>query len=210
MKLHSDSFANGDPIPVEFAFGKIGDPVALSDNRSPHLVWSGAPEGTRSFALTCVDPDVPSKPDDVNQPGREVPADLPRVEFVHWLMTDIPEECGEFEAGAYCDGITAHGKREPVGPPGAKQGINSYTDWFSGDKDMAGDYYGYDGPCPPWNDSIIHHYHFKLFALDVRSLGLDGRFDLAEVRRAMGGHVLAEAEWIGTYTLNRRLYENEH
>ncbi|KGI79251.1 YbhB/YbcL family Raf kinase inhibitor-like protein [Oleiagrimonas soli] len=205
MKFRSDSFANGDPIPAEFAFGKIGDPVELSSNRSPHLAWSEAPDATRSFALICVDPDVPSKPDDVNQADREVPADLPRVEFVHWVMADIPAECGEFEAGACCEGTTPHGKRDPVGPPGSKQGVNDYTGWFAGDDSMSGDYYGYDGPCPPWNDSIIHHYHFRLYALDVPSLGLEGRFDIADLRRAMDGHVLAEAEWMGTYTLNPRL-----
>lgn len=205
MKLRSGSFAHGDPIPVEFAFGRIGDPVALSDNRSPHLTWSGAPEGTRSFALVCVDPDVPGKPDDVNREDREVPADLPRVEFVHWVMADIPAGCGELAAGACSDGITARGKREPPGPPGSVQGINSYTDWFAGDADMSGDYYGYDGPCPPWNDSILHHYHFKVYALDVAGLGLERRFGLADLRKAMDGHVLAEATWMGTYSLNPRV-----
>jgi phosphatidylethanolamine-binding protein (PEBP) family uncharacterized protein len=39
--------------------------------------------------------------------------------------------------------------------------------WFAGDNDMRGDYYGYDGPCPPWNDEIVHRYVFTLFALDV-------------------------------------------
>ena len=33
--------------------------------------------------------------------------------------------------------------------------------------DMRGDYHGYDGPCPPWNDGILHHYVFTLYALDV-------------------------------------------
>ena len=32
---------------------------------------------------------------------------------------------------------------------------------------MSGDYFGYDGPCPPWNDSIVHHYVFTVYALDV-------------------------------------------
>src|SRR5690349_19618945 len=109
MHLRSDNFTNGQPIPAEFAFGKRGDPVALSDNRSPQLAWSGAPAGTRSFVLTCIDPDVPSRGDDVNQQGRSVPADLPRVEFVHWLMANIPAECGELAAGACSDGITARG-----------------------------------------------------------------------------------------------------
>jgi hypothetical protein len=202
MHLRSDNFANGQPIPATFAFGKRGDPVALSDNRSPHLAWRGAPAATRSFVLTCIDPDVPSRGDDVNQPGRTVPADLPRVEFVHWLMANIPAECGELAAGACSDGITARGKRAPFGPPGSVQGVNDYTGWFAGDAEMGGEYRGYDGPCPPWNDARLHHYHFKLHALDVAVLPLAAGFSLAELRAAMAGHVLAEAELIGSYSLN--------
>ncbi|HEY9133303.1 MAG TPA: YbhB/YbcL family Raf kinase inhibitor-like protein [Dyella sp.] len=202
MQLRSDSFQNGQPIPAEFAFAKLGAPVALSNNRSPHLAWRDAPHETRSFVLTCLDYDVPSKPDDVNKEGRVVPADLPRVEFVHWLMANIPRECGEFAAGACSDGVVAHGKRVPNGPPGSVQGLNSYTGWFSGDKDMGGEYLGYDGPCPPWNDSIVHHYHFRLYALDTERLSLADGFTLEELRGAMAGHVLAEAEVMGTYSLN--------
>jgi Raf kinase inhibitor-like YbhB/YbcL family protein len=205
MQLRSDSFKNGEPIPANFAFGKLGDPVALSSNESPHLAWKDAPPETRSFVLTCIDPDVPSKPDDVNQPGRSVPADLPRVEFVHWLMANIPAECGEFAAAACSDEVTARGKREPHGPPGSVQGENSYTGWFAGDAEMAGQYLGYDGPCPPWNDSLVHHYHFRIHALDVATLPLQPGFTLEQLRAAMAGHVLAEAEWMGTYTLNRAL-----
>jgi Raf kinase inhibitor-like YbhB/YbcL family protein len=202
MLLRSDSFDNGTAIPAEFALGKPGDPVALSDNLNPHLARSGAPHDTRSFVLTCIDGDVPSKPDDVNQAGRTVPADLPRVEFVHWLMADVPAECGELGAGSCSDGVVAHGKRDPVGPPGSKQGLNGYTDWFAGDADMQGDYLGYDGPCPPWNDSIAHRYVFSVYALDVPTLGLDDGFTLADLRGAMDGHVLAEAAWTGAYSLN--------
>lgn len=205
MQLRSDSFDNGAPIPAEFAFCRLGDPVALSDNRNPHLAWKDAPEGTRSFVLMCIDPDVPTRPDDVNKPDREVPADLPRTEFVHWLMIDIPRECGELGAGSCSDGVVAHGKREPYGPPGARQGRNDYTGWFAGDADMQGDYGGYDGPCPPWNDALLHHYHFQIFALDVANLGVEGQFTLADVRREMDGHVLAQAQYSGTYTLNPRL-----
>ena len=202
MQLRSDNFADGHAIPSEFAFGKTAAPFALSDNRSPHLAWKGAPEGTRSFVLTCIDTDVPSRGDDVNQPGRSVPADLPRVEFVHWLMANIPRECGELAVGACSDGITTRGKRAPVGPPGSVQGVNDFTGWFAGDKDMAGTYLGYDGPCPPWNDALLHHYHFVLSALDVAALPLPLGFDLAALRAAMRGHVLAEAALVGTYTLN--------
>jgi Raf kinase inhibitor-like YbhB/YbcL family protein len=205
MHLRSDNFENGQPVPAEFAFGRRADPVALSDNRSPHLAWRDAPPATRSFVLSCIDPDVPSRGDDVNQAGRTVPADLPRVEFVHWLMANIPAECGELAAGSCSDGITARGKRAPFGPPGSVQGINDYTGWFAGDAEMGGDYLGYDGPCPPWNDALLHHYHFKLHALDVAALPLASGFSLADLRAAMAGHVLAEAELVGTYSLNPAL-----
>jgi len=202
MQLRSDNFENGRPIPAEFAFGKQAQPFALSDNRSPHLAWKDAPSATRSFVLTCVDPDVPSSGDDVNKEGLTVPADLPRVDFVHWLMANIPAECGELAAGACSDEITPRGKCEPFGPPGSVQGVNDYTGWFAGDPEMDGEYLGYDGPCPPWNDSLLHHYHFKLYALDVASLRLVKGFSLIELRAAMVGHVLDEAELIGTYSLN--------
>lgn len=205
MQLRSDNFQNGQPIPPQFAFGKRAKPVALSDNRSPHLAWKDAPLATRSFVLTCIDIDVPSKGDDVNQPGRTVPAALPRVEFVHWLMANIPAECGELAAGACSEGVVPHGKRAPYGPPGSVQGINDYTGWFAGDADMGGEYLGYDGPCPPWNDSLMHHYQFRIYALNVASLPLADGFTVAELRAAMEGHVLAEAVLTGTYTLNPSL-----
>ncbi|RDS81649.1 YbhB/YbcL family Raf kinase inhibitor-like protein [Dyella monticola] len=202
MQLRSDNFQHGTPIPPDLAFGKPGHPVALSENLSPHLAWKGAPDGTRSFVLTCIDTDVPSKPDDVNKEGRLVPADLPRVEFVHWLMANIPSECGELAEGACSEEITPRGKKQPYGPPGSVQGVNSYTDWFSGDVQMDGTYLGYDGPCPPWNDSLVHHYHFRVYALDAPRLPLDQGFSLEELRAAMAGHVLAQAELTGTYSLN--------
>lgn len=202
MRLRSDNFENGQPIPAAFAFGKKADPFALSDNHSPHLAWKNAPESTRSFVITCIDNDVPNKGDDVNQAGRTVPADLPRVPFVHWLMANIPTECGELSAGACSDEVTPRGKREPFGPPGSVQGVNDFTGWFSGDDDMAGEYLGYDGPCPPWNDALLHHYHFRIAALDVPSLSLVKGFSLADLQAAMAGHVLAEAELTGTYSLN--------
>ena len=70
---------------------------------------------------------------------------------------------------------------------------------------MKGEYLGYDGPCPPWNDSIVHRYHFRIYALDVDRLHLADGFTVTELRVAMDGHVLAEAEVMGTYTLNPAL-----
>ena len=209
MKLWSDSFKDGAPIPGEFAFGvmDVASHVALSSNRNPHLEWSDAPVGTRSFALICHDFDVPSRGDDVNQEERTVPADLPRVDFFHWVLIDLPAETTSIAVGSYSEGVTARGKSGPelgAGKAG-RHGLNDYTGWFAGDADMAGDNFGYDGPCPPWNDSIIHRYQFTLYALDVEHLSVSGKFTGQQVREAMQGHILAEARIVGTYTLNPEL-----
>ncbi|HEY6414265.1 MAG TPA: YbhB/YbcL family Raf kinase inhibitor-like protein [Edaphobacter sp.] len=207
MRLKSESLEEGAVIPGEFAFAVIdtASHVSLSRNRNPHLAWSGAPEGTRSFAVIVHDPDVPSKGDDVNKEGREVPASLPRVNFYHWLLWDIPASTTEIAAGNQSDGVTAHGKPGPGAPGGWKHGINSYTGWFAGDPGMKGNYYGYDGPCPPWNDSIVHHYIFTVYALDVERLAVKGDLTAENVEAALKGHVLAEAKLMGTYSLNPRL-----
>ena len=161
--------------------------------------------GTQSFVLICHDPDVPSRSDDVNKAGREVPAALPRVDFFHWLLLDIPASTREIAAGSYSDAVTPRGKPGPAAPNGLRHGINDFTGWFAGDPDMAGTYYGYDGPFPPWNDALQHHYIFTLHALDTPRLETYGDFTGAGVRAALVGHVLAEARLMGAYTLNPRL-----
>lgn len=204
MKLHSDSFKDGTTIPGEFAFC-IPDPaqqVTLGGNHNPHLAWSDLPEGTRSLVLICHDPDVPSRGDDVNQPDRTVPASLPRVDFFHWVLVDIPMDPMHIAAGEYANEVLPRGKAGPVAARGARQGINGYTDWFANDHDMNGDYYGYDGPCPPWNDEIVHHYIFTLYALDVERAPVEGRFDGQTVRDAIAKHVIGQASITGTYALN--------
>ncbi|MEI2418477.1 YbhB/YbcL family Raf kinase inhibitor-like protein [Orrella sp. JC864] len=207
MKLTSLSFSEGEAIPERYAFAKI-DPqshVALADNYNPHLAWDEVPEGTRSFALLCIDPDAPSDPADVNQEGREVPADLPRMDFAHWVLIELPADRREIDEGAFSSGITPRGKGGPLSPHGVRQGVNDYTSWFAADRDMNGDYFGYDGPCPPWNDAKVHRYVFTLYALNVDKLPVEGRFTAADVLRAMQGCVLDQASLTGTYTLNPRL-----
>ncbi|MFQ5994244.1 MAG: YbhB/YbcL family Raf kinase inhibitor-like protein [Acidiferrobacterales bacterium] len=204
MKLTSSNFEDNQPIPSAHAFC-APDPashVTLSNNRNPAFSWSDTPAGTQSFVLICHDYDVPSKPDDVNQEGRVIPADLPRVDFYHWVLVDIPANITAISEGEYSDGVTPRGKDGPDASGGTHQGINDYTNWFSGDADMEGNYFGYDGPCPPWNDTIVHHYVFTLYALDVERCPLEGTFTGSEVRKAVEGHVLAEASITGTYSLN--------
>ena len=71
MKLWSDSWTNGDRIPERYGAGRLADGagVAFSDNLNPHLAWSDVPAAAKSMVLICHDFDVPSRADDVNQPG---------------------------------------------------------------------------------------------------------------------------------------------
>ena len=204
MKLTTAAFADMAPIPGEYAFAVIdaNTRVRLSANRNPDFRWQDLPNGTRSLALICHDPDVPSRGDDVNKESRMVPSSLPRVDFFHWVLIDLPTDSTGIARGAHSDGVVARGKPGPHAPDGARHGLNDYTGWFASDNEMAGDYFGYDGPCPPWNDELVHRYVFTLFALDVPRLGVEGKFAGNDVRQAMSGHVLAEAKVTGRYTLN--------
>ena len=212
MRLWSDSFTDGAPIPAECAFAVI-DPathVRFSTNRNPHLAWDDVPAGTQSLVLLCRDIDAPTDGTDVNTEGRVVPAEMRRADFYHWILVDIPVAMRFIAPGMFSELVTPHGKSGPLVPFTVKngtehqlrQGINDYTSWFLGDPDMAGEYYGYDGPCPPWNDLRAHAYLFTLYALDIPLLTLEGRFTGPEARLAIRGHILDEAQIFGVYSLN--------
>ena len=212
MKIWSDTFGEGGLIPPQCAFAVMDavSHIKLSSNRNPHLAWDEVPAGTQSLVLLCHDPDVPSVGTDVNQEGRSVPASLPRVDFYYWALVDIPVSLKSIAEGKFSDMVTPHGKRGPLVPFTIKdgtehqlrQGVNDYTGWFAGDPDMAGEYFGYDGPCPPWNDENLHHYHFRVFALSVKSLGLAKEFDATTAMEAMKGKVLAEGKLDTIFTIN--------
>ncbi|UCG71996.1 MAG: YbhB/YbcL family Raf kinase inhibitor-like protein [Chromatiales bacterium] len=204
MQLTSTNFADGEAIPERCAFG-VPDSVthmSFGSNHSPQLSWSELPPGTRSLVVTCIDPDVPSVADNVNQEGRTIPADLPRVDFTHWVMVDVPPTLNGLDEGACSTGVIAGGKRDTPGPAGSRQGLNDYTGFMAGDPDMRGNYLGYDGPCPPWNDERLHHYRFTVYATDLDRCPVEGLFTTADVLAAIDGHVLGEASLTGTYSLN--------
>jgi Raf kinase inhibitor-like YbhB/YbcL family protein len=83
LTLASNSFNDGDYLDQihilseSYGFGCAGG------NKSPHLQWSGAPDGTRSFALTCYDPDAPTGSG-----------------FWHWLVVNIPPDVTELKLDA--------------------------------------------------------------------------------------------------------------
>ena len=122
--------------------------------------------------------------------------------FFHWVLIDLDPQSGPIRAGEFSDGVTARGKSGPQAPRGTRQGLNDYTIWFANDEAMKGDYYGYDGPCPPWNDSIVHRYRFSLYALDVQTCPVGESFRGAELLQAIQPHVLGSARITGVYSLN--------
>ena len=204
MRLTSSALHHHKPIPAEYAFGvpDLKQHVVLGPNLNPPLAWSGLPEGTQSLALVCRDLDVPTRADDVNQEDRHVPADLPRADFYHWILVDLSPEPAKIEVGEFSKEVTPRGKSGPEGPRGTRQGINNYREWFASDPGMSGDYFGYDGPCPPWNDSIVHRYVFTLYALDVARLPIEDSFTGPEALAVIAEHVLDQASLTCTYSLN--------
>jgi Raf kinase inhibitor-like YbhB/YbcL family protein len=202
MKMSSRSLTNDQPVPAAHALGVPGkDGPVPGPNRSPHLAWSDAPVGAKSFAVVCVDTAAPARADDANRTDRTIPYDFPRADFYHWALVDIPPSRTELPEGIDSDGLTPKGK-----PPGKTdhgiRGINNYREWFGSDPQMGGDYGGYDGPWPPFNDERVHVYVFTVYALDVASLGLPARFSCTDAVNALSGHVLAEAKLTTTYSLN--------
>jgi Raf kinase inhibitor-like YbhB/YbcL family protein len=105
--------------------------------------------------------------------------DAPRDEpWVHWVVCKIPAD-----VRTLTEGIPQAPTLDI--PRGAKQGKNSWgTD-------------GYRGPAPPKGHGM-HHYHFRLYALDAPIAAAQG-VDKAGLLGAMQGHVLGEAELVGTY-----------
>ena len=207
MRLWSDTFRDGGVLPAGYAFAEI-DPVnrvRLAANHNPHLAWDEVPNGTASLALFCIDGDAPQDASLANRADQALPLSSARGDFFHWSLLDIPLAMRSMAAGQFSSGVTARGKPAASGPGHLRQGLNDYTGWFAGDPDMAGDYYGYDGPCPPWNDERLHHYLFRLYALDVPRLALAGRFTGRQALDAIYGHILDEARLVVAYSLNPAL-----
>ena len=161
MKVHCETFANGEMIPKKYT-GEGAD-------SSPPLSWSEIPAGVKSFALICDDPDAPSA---------KHPAPHP---WVHWVIYNIPSSVTSLP-----EGVVRDVKLKQL--VGASQGHNS---WPS-------DNVGYRGPMPP-PGSGPHRYFFKLYALDTELRAMSAKANKATILDAMKGHVLAEAQWMGTY-----------
>ncbi len=205
MNVSSDSFEDGEVGDDRLALAAPAPDgtAVLSGNRNPHLQWDRV-EGAASYVVTCIDVDCPSAPDDVNKQDREVPSSLPRVDFVHWLLADIPADATQIAEAAHADGVVPKGKPADGAPIGV-HGTNDYTSWFADDPEMGGVWTGYDGPAPPWNDSIPHRYVFTVYAVDVPTIGVAPGFSRDDLDRALAGHVIDAGSISLTYAVNPRL-----
>ena len=158
--------------------------AATGIRSSPGAMCLPARNRSPSSAMTR----CPEQGDDVNREGRSVPATLPRVDFFHWVLIDLPASVTQIAAGEFSADVTPRRQARPGGGPRRTPGNQRlHTSWFAGDNDMRGDYYGYDGPCPPWNDELRHRYVFTVFALDIERLPLEGKFGGQAAREAMAG-----------------------
>ncbi|MFQ5958886.1 MAG: YbhB/YbcL family Raf kinase inhibitor-like protein [Alphaproteobacteria bacterium] len=103
--------------------------------------------------------------------------DAPAGTWHHWAAYDIPAE-----RSALTEGFPKDARVGPV-----RQAVTDFRRP------------GYGGPCPPPGHGV-HHYHFRLLALDVATLGLADDAHCTDVARAAAGDVLAEAKIVGTYS----------
>src|SRR5207302_6401950 len=166
--------------------------VTLGPNKNPEISWSNGPSGTESYAVIVVDPDVPAAFDVVNKEGKTIPASLRRIDFYHWILVDIPATTTSIPAGVDSSGVTPHGKKPGMTKYG-NRGINDYGSFFAGNPAMAGNYGGYAGPSPPWNDDIPPPHHFMVYALNGSVRCLHREVGRPRAPAAMGHHARADA-----------------
>lgn len=199
MRLFSNTFLHNAPLPERCAFGSFAAPckIKFGGNLNPHLGWGDLPRGTRSLALIVDDLDVPVALTAEQWTGKNQISTVARRSLCHWILINLAPDSQDIGEGEFSDGVYPGGKPGPEGPRNTRQGVNAYTEFFQGDGFMAGDYFGYDGPCPPAHDPVSHRYSFKLLALDAARLDLPHRFGPEDFTRAIVGSVLDEACIVG-------------
>ena len=206
MKVTLGNIGTDQVLPSKYAFCKSNKKGGSkwSRNVNPKVMWSNVPPNTKSFALIMHDSKAPMKREHVNQKDKTIAKSMPRVSFFHWILVNIPASMDHIAQGADSKGVVKKGKSATQQPYGLR-GLNSYSYWFNQDKKMQGKYAGYDGPCPPWNDEVVHEYYFTVYALDVERLSLPKNFSAPQVFRAMKGHVLTQAHAMAKYKTNTNI-----
>jgi Raf kinase inhibitor-like YbhB/YbcL family protein len=204
LRVRVDSFRNGGMIPDQYAFcvPAAQGHTAPGPDISPSIAWSKGPRGTKSYVIILYDTDSPAEHREMmNKEGVTMTAAIKRHDFYHWVLVDIPSDVRSLKQGEDSSARVVHGKSATPAAVGVR-GLNDYTKVTASNPAMKGQYYGYDGPCPPWNDEVVHHYHFTVYALSVKSLDLPKDFDALAALAAMKDKILAQGEELGLYTQN--------
>jgi Raf kinase inhibitor-like YbhB/YbcL family protein len=203
LKVTVGSIENEKMVPAKHAFCAAAkeNHVKAGGDVSPSVSWSKGPNGTKSYAIILYDTEAPAEQrEKMNKEGMVLTADVPRRKFFHWVLADIPASTTSIKEGAESEGRVAKGKPATPAAIGVR-GLNDFTKVMAANEAMKGQYYGYDGPCPPWNDEKVHRYHYTVYALSVPSIGVKD-FDGAALTEAMKDKVLAEGEVVGLFTTN--------
>lgn len=149
LSVTSTAFKSGACVPKKYT----GD----GQDFSPPIAWSKGPVSTKSYAISCLDPDAPVGT------------------WWHWIIFNINPKTQQFYENIPKTSKLAEG---------ICQGLNDFQKP------------GYNGPAPP--PGTLHHYHFKVIALDCL-LKLAPSANKDAYTNAIKGHVLAEGELVGTY-----------
>jgi len=203
LKVTVDSTKEGKMLPNKYAFcvAAAQGHSKGGPNINPRVSWSKGPKGTQSYAVILFDTDSPKEQrEKMNKEGETLTAAVPRQTFYHWVLVDIPANVTSIKEGADSNARVLHGK--PATAKVGVKGLNGYTKATASNDSMKGQYFGYDGPCPPWNDENLHHYHFRVYALSTKSLGLPKEFDGEAAMEAIKGKTLAEGKLDTIFTTN--------
>jgi Raf kinase inhibitor-like YbhB/YbcL family protein len=172
----SPSFGSSTAVPQI----KIGTALATQKARKimpMHVSSSAFSEGQpipKKYSCDGQNVSPPLKWDGVPENTKSVAIivddpDAPSGTFTHWILYDLPAKTSELKEGS---------------SGGGKEGVNGFKKT------------GYGGPCPPPNGA--HRYVFRIYALDIESLGKAG-LSKQDITAAMKRHVLAEGQLIGKY-----------
>jgi len=144
------------------------------------------PNGSMPIKFTCEDDDVSPALEWSGAPERAKSLALivddpdapdpkaPKMVYVHWVLYDLPPSSTGLPEGVTSTRL----------PTGTREGKNDFGKL------------GYGGPCPPIGR---HRYFFKLYALDTVLGDLGKGATKADVEKAMKGHIIEQAELVGTY-----------
>jgi Raf kinase inhibitor-like YbhB/YbcL family protein len=205
LKVSVDGVESGKMLPTKYGFcmPAAQGHVAPGPDISPRISWSKGPAATKSYAIILHDTDSPAEQrEKMNKEGEKLTSAVPRRNFYHWILVDIPANVTSIAEGADSNARVVHGKPATPAAAGGVRGLNDFTKVTAANEALKGQYYGYDGPCPPWNDENVHHYHFTVYALSVPTLGLGKEFDAAAALAAMKDKTLAQGELPAIYTTN--------